>query len=216
MPAYALHKISIFDPLRDTYLSPRHPSLRNMPLAHHLILSFYGFWLPNDERGSWSDRVRKYELRRFGPVTRVTTRRSFADSPFDPIRREEMRYVLKHHPVQITGQQARLVASGFAYAYAECEYKTHACAIMPNHVHLVIARHGRPIEKIASHLKAKATRHLNGAGMNPLPRSPWSKGHWVVYLNTPQQVMNAIRYTQNNPVKDGLRKQTWKFVTPYV
>ena len=32
----------------------------------HVIFSTYGFWLPNDPRGSWSDWVRRWELVRFG------------------------------------------------------------------------------------------------------------------------------------------------------
>eukprot|EP00752_Nemacystus_decipiens_P014439 g12848.t1 len=87
-----------------------------------------------------------------------------------------MRYILKHNPVSITGEQARLVASGFAHAYAEADYNALACAILPNHAHLVIARQERPIEKIAPHLKSRATRRLNDANNNPLPRSPWAKG----------------------------------------
>jgi hypothetical protein len=48
-------------------------------LASHVIVSAYGFWLPNEERGSWSDFVRKYELwRDFGPATKVDTTRSVA------------------------------------------------------------------------------------------------------------------------------------------
>ena len=31
-------------------------------LAYHLILTNYGFWLPNDPRGSWSEFVRAWEL----------------------------------------------------------------------------------------------------------------------------------------------------------
>ena len=34
--------------------------------GYHVILPMYGFWLPNDPRGSWSDFVRKWELVRFG------------------------------------------------------------------------------------------------------------------------------------------------------
>lgn len=184
-----------------------------MVLAYHVILSFYGFWLPNDERGSWSDRVRKNELRRFGPATRVTTRRSLADQPFDPDRRDAMRYALKYRPVRLNGEQARLVATGFAHACEEGGYTAFACAILPNHAHLALARHDRDVKKIASHLKSRATRRLNNADNNPLPRSPWAKGQWVVYLNTEQAVDNAIRYTENNPVKDGLKPQNWKFVT---
>ena len=29
--------------------------------GYHLILPMYGFWLPNDPRGSWSEYVRRWE-----------------------------------------------------------------------------------------------------------------------------------------------------------
>lgn len=183
-----------------------------MVRAYHVILSCYGFWLPNDERGSWSERVRKYELQYFGPATKVTTRRSLADQPFDPIRRRAMRDALKYPPVRLTGEQARLIASGFAKACEEAGYRVLACAVMPNHVHLVIARHERPIETIVSHLKAKATQRLNRAGQNPLPRSPWARGDWTVFLDSDEAIERAIRYVENNPPKDGLKPQVWKFV----
>ena len=31
-------------------------------IAYHLIYTTYGFWLPNDPRGSWSDFVRCWGL----------------------------------------------------------------------------------------------------------------------------------------------------------
>lgn len=186
-----------------------------MVLAYHLILSFYGFWLPNDERGSWSQRVRKIELQRFGPATKVNTRQSRANQPFNAERRQQMREALNHPALRINGTQAREVAKGFAKASAEADYRVLACAIMPNHVHLVIAKHQRSIETIAAHLKSRATQQLNIAELNPLPRSPWAKGHWVVYLNSDPQVRHAIRYANNNPIKDGLKPQHWKFVKPF-
>ena len=49
-------------------------------LAAHVIFTAYGFWLPNDPRGSWSDFVASWELLKFGRATKVTTRASgFAD-----------------------------------------------------------------------------------------------------------------------------------------
>ena len=38
----------------------------HMVLASHVIIGMYGFWLPNDERGSWSDFVGSWEVLRFG------------------------------------------------------------------------------------------------------------------------------------------------------
>ncbi len=39
--------------------------------ANHLIFTAYGFWLPNDPRGSWSNYVRAYELYQAGPATKL-------------------------------------------------------------------------------------------------------------------------------------------------
>ena len=49
-----------------------------MILAYHSIFSMYGFWLPNDPRGSGSDYVANWDLFRFGPATKVNTRHSVA------------------------------------------------------------------------------------------------------------------------------------------
>src|SRR4051812_43899841 len=40
---------------------PRHPE-KSMIVGYHVIFSTYGFWLPNDPRGSWSDFVGSWEL----------------------------------------------------------------------------------------------------------------------------------------------------------
>ena len=38
--------------------------------GYHVIFGAYGFWLPNDPRGSWSDFVGAWELLKFGPATK--------------------------------------------------------------------------------------------------------------------------------------------------
>src|SRR5690349_3226555 len=112
-----------------------------MVLAYHLILSFYGFWLPNDPRGSWSEWVASWDLFRYGPATKVDTDESVAHAPHDRIARQEAKKALRYPPVLLTGGQARAVARGFALACEEGGYETFACAILPDHVHLVLARH---------------------------------------------------------------------------
>src|SRR5688500_18248712 len=47
-------------------------------IGFHIIGCTYGFWLPNDERGSGSDFVRSEALTRFGPANPVTHQRSVA------------------------------------------------------------------------------------------------------------------------------------------
>src|SRR5262249_39101106 len=123
----------------------------------HAILGAYGFWLPNDPRGSWSDFVGRWELLRFGKATKVETHRSLAFQPHDRKLRLAAKRALKFPPVQFTGQQALAIATGFAQAANESSCAIHACAILPEHVHLVIRRHERSIRRIAGHLRARAT-----------------------------------------------------------
>jgi hypothetical protein len=53
-------------------------------IAYHVIVTNYGFWLPNDPRGSWSDFVRSWKLfLAAGPATKTDTRRSVANKGHD-------------------------------------------------------------------------------------------------------------------------------------
>ena len=48
--------------------------------GYHVILPHYGFWLPNDPRGSWSLFVASWELAKFGKTTRHLEQRTLAQS----------------------------------------------------------------------------------------------------------------------------------------
>ena len=50
---------------------------------YHLIVTGYGFWLPNDPRGSWTDFVGSWEIYKFGTGTKTTETRSLAHDPHD-------------------------------------------------------------------------------------------------------------------------------------
>lgn len=55
-----------------------------MVIGYHVIFGTYGFWLPNDPRGSGSDFVWSEELFRFGgKATKVETRHSVAGVKHD-------------------------------------------------------------------------------------------------------------------------------------
>ena len=196
-----------------------------MVRAYHVVFSTYGFWLPNDPRGSWSDFVRSWEIARFGKASKVNTRRSLAHTPHDVRLRQRAKRALKYPAVVLAGVQARAVGHGFAIAVAKSGYCIHACSILPQHVHLVVARHRLPVEQIIAHLKGAATLRLIDEGRHPLKNcrtsrrstpTPWSqrKG-WVVYLSDKGDIRRAIRYVEENPIKEGKRRQTWSFVVPF-
>jgi REP element-mobilizing transposase RayT len=187
-----------------------------MVIAYHCIFGMYGFWLPNDPRGSGSDYIGSWELFRYGPATRRRSPRSLAHVEHDRAERRAAKLALRFPPVELSGAQARAAVEGFALAAWEGEYAVHACAIMPNHVHLVIGRHARDIRRIVAHLKGRATQTLIQRELWPDDHRPiWGEHSWSVFLNNADSVEHAIAYVEDNPVKEGKRPQKWSFVQEF-
>jgi REP element-mobilizing transposase RayT len=194
-----------------------------MILAAHLIFSAYGFWLSNDPRGSWSDFIRQWELLRYGPATKTDERRSLAARPHNSALRAAAKRELMYEPVIFSGAQALAIANGLGDVIRRTGCVVHACAIMPDHVHLVVARHHYEIQKLANLLKGGATTRLRKSGLDPfsgcpqdrVAPSPWAHKYWKVWLDSAEDVLRAIDYVDNNPIREGLKPQIWKFVKPY-
>ncbi len=195
-----------------------------MVIAYHAIFTAYGFWLPNDPRGSWSDFVASWELFKYGPATKTDTRRSVAGASHNQVFRKQAKQGLKYPPVNFTGIQARAIGQGFAEAIKHFDYMVHACSILPDHVHLVVARHTHKIETIVAQLKGQSTKRMTAQDIHPmLPfrtgsvaiPTCWARKCWKVFLNDATDVTRAIRYVEANPGKECLPAQSWRFVTPY-
>lgn len=151
-----------------------------MILGYHFIFSAYGFWLPNDPRGSWSEVVCQFELLRYGPATKVSTTKSVATAKHDRGLREKAKEALKYPPVCFTGKQAVLIARGFGVAKVQHDYEINALAIVPDHVHLVMRTHDsiQPCQ-IAAHLKAKATSELGSHDQHSLAPFSSASGEFL-------------------------------------
>jgi len=195
-----------------------------MILGSHVIISAYGFWLPNDPRGSWSDFVGSWELFRFGKATKVDTHHSLASQKHNHGVRLSAKRVLKYPPVKFDGKQVGAIGRGFADCVEKNDMTIWACSILSEHVHLVVARHDYDVRQIVNQLKGYATRQLAREEVHPMRpfstkdnRLPkvWGRGCWVVYLSSEADIKRAIRYVDNNPSKEGKPLQRWGFVNGY-
>jgi REP element-mobilizing transposase RayT len=187
-----------------------------MILAYHSIFSMYGFWMPKDPRGSGSNYIAAWNLFRYGSATKTDSRRSVAAAPHDRATRLAARHALRYPPVLLTGVQAVSVVDAFRTACDEASYRIHSCAVLPDHVHLVIGRHERNIRQIVGHLKSRATRLLKQRGRWDVDGRPvWGAHGWNVFLDDLTAVNRAIRYVEQNPVKEGKKPQRWSLVTPF-
>ena len=194
-----------------------------MIVGHHIIFCAYGFWLPNDPRGSWSDFVGSWDLFRYGPATKTTTRRSVAGKAHDRTLRAEAKMALDRPPVKFSDVQIQSVANGFGEYVKESRIAVWACAIMSDHVHLAVGQLSMEPRQLVIQLKGSATQRLHKDNLHPFGdtkldngRSPkcFARGEWKVYLDPPD-VPRAIQYVENNPIKEGRPKQQWDFITKY-
>ena len=193
-------------------------------LAYHLIITTYGFWLPNDPRGSWSDFVRAWELFKFGgPATRMVERRSVARDKHDRRLRLEAKQHLVRKAVEFNGIQARAVVRGFGEYCRKSNCVIHACSVLPCHVHMVVKRHRYSIEKVSQQMKGAATRELIREGLHPFGEvryrngvtpTPWARRCWSVFLDCDEDIRRAMEYVERNPIKEGKKAQQWNFVSP--
>ena len=99
-----------------------------------------------------------------------------------------------------------------------------AAAILDDHVHFVFKRHTYKSEMVNNLLKGEATRALVEAGLHPFAREVapgerpppcWGREWWTVYIDDEAHLREAIRYVEDNPLKDGRPRQKWDFVVPY-
>jgi REP element-mobilizing transposase RayT len=194
-------------------------------LAFHAIFSVYGFWLPNDPRGSWSEWVAAWDIfRSGGRATKVSTRRSMAGVRHDAAQRQAVKLSLKHPPVQFTGAQALAVSRGFVTAIRKSGHRILACTILPDHVHMVIRASRYSPRRIVGHMKREAALQLLGEKLHPFQHergekeklpSCWAENSWCVYLDELSDVRRAIRYVELNPAKEHKPCQRWSFVESF-
>jgi REP element-mobilizing transposase RayT len=178
-----------------------------MIIAYHAIFTTYGTWLPNDPRGSYSKAVYNAELAELGEI------RYGRQSP-QPGRPQIRRFRaaamqrLSRPPYHLNNDTRSVVAAAFARVVDRLQLCVPACAIMNDHVHILVGRSKYTIEYLVNQLKGAATRTLD------LDRTPWTKGCWKVFLNDEDVLRAAEKYVIANPEAAGLEPQQWGFTRP--
>lgn len=135
-----------------------------MILAWHLVWTAYGWWFPNDPRGSWSKEIWKPGLKCL--AASFTRRNRRGRKPVQPTPPQLRRWLdtaqkqLKYRPV-ILDSQARNIARAAITKQAQLnQYELLALTVMPEHVHVVVRAHEHKYERIVRGFKAVSAREL--------------------------------------------------------
>jgi REP element-mobilizing transposase RayT len=184
-------------------------------IAYHLIWTAYGWWLPNDPRGSGSTQVRRNVIAELGVLHSGRKRVQPADRE---VRRfYEQAAAILRHPLLTFDQAARDEAGrAFAHVIETERYTCYACAIMPDHVHLLIRKHKHLAEEMMEAFKEASRVAVRAAGHRTAGHPTWAEGGgWKVFLDEPEEVRRTVGYIRRNPLPLGLPEQHWPFVKEY-
>ncbi len=183
-------------------------------IAHHIMWTLYGWWLPNDPRGSTSNAIRSDWVAELGDVHQGRKQvqpagweiRAFYQQAAD---------VLKHPLLSFSCDELAVVGGVLGDVISELNYTCYACAVMPDHVHLVVRKHRDKAEEMIEGVQALSRERLGEVGVREVGHPTWTRGGWKVFLDHPDEVWRTVRYVEANPVKMGLAGQAWDWVTAY-
>jgi REP element-mobilizing transposase RayT len=176
--------------------------------------TLYGWWLPNDLRGSTSRVIRRDLVAELGEL-------HFGRKQVQPAGKDIRAFyvqaaeVLKHALLAFSPDEFPSVAEAIGRAIIECNYTCYACAIMPDHVHLVIRKHRDLADSMIEKIQSLSRKRLIDMGLRNAEHPVWTRGGWKVFLDHPDEVRRTIGYVEDNPRKLRLPVQHWPFVTTY-
>jgi REP element-mobilizing transposase RayT len=185
-----------------------------MIAGYHLIWTIYGSWLPNDPRGSSSHEIRASPLEELGEI-------HFGRKKVQPcskiIRKfyQEAKPKLKHEIMVFSDDEIALLAEAFAATITNRRYTCYGCAIMPDHVHILIRKHRDQAEEMIALLQDDSWQRLIDEKRRPSDHPVWGGPGWKVYLNSCEDIERTVRYIRDNPIKAGKAPQQWDFVHAY-
>jgi REP element-mobilizing transposase RayT len=186
----------------------------HMVLGYHLVATAYGWWLPNDLRGSTSRTIRNDILRELGELHYGRKRVQPASRDIRAFY-ERAREVLKHELLEFSEADRLVVAEAFGDAINRNRYTCYACALMRDHVHLCIRKHKHQAEEMIANLHEASRLLLIARGLRPADHPVWGGPGWKVFLDSTDDLWRTVGYIEQNPSKSHQAPQHHPFVTTY-
>lgn len=185
-----------------------------MVIGYHIILTGYGHWLPNDPRGSMSHEV-------FSPDLMPLAEHHFGRRKIQPSKEMlrtffvEAQQRLKHPILWWEEAERQAMGTAFGEIVREKRLTCHACAILPNHVHLLMRKHRIQTEEMPEALKERTRTTFRKTKLVEKEHPIYSDRQCHVYKSDVQAMRSCVRYIESNCRKHKLPQQNHDFVTPY-
>jgi len=160
---------------------------------------------------TWSPEIAQFAEIHFG-------RRQEQDQPSPQEIKEFHRAVrphLQHEIIWFNAAERQALADAFSVVVRRERLTCYACAILSNHVHLLIRKHRMQAEEMSQRLKDSGRVVLREAGLTPPDHPVFSTDSCHIYKSDTNAMWNCIRYIERNYEKHGIKNERCPFVTPY-
>lgn len=184
-----------------------------MILGHHLIWTVYGWWLPNDPRCTSSHEIRVEPLASLGAM-------HYGRQHPGPSRQQLQEFhasaqdVLAHPVLLLSDEEIAIVGKALGEVIEERGYTCYACAILPEHVHMLVRRHRDYAEVMLEAFQEESREALLDAGRRLRVHPVWGGPGWKVFQDSPEGMVRVERYILDNLSKAGRPPQPWPFIKP--
>lgn len=185
-----------------------------MIIAHHLILTGYGHWLPNDPRGSMSGKVYTERLGELGEPH--CGRRK--DQPSRGELRAFHRRAAEGLALPVLwwdSAERQALVDAFGEVVVGEKLTCYACAVLNNHTHLLIRTHRLKGDEMVGLLKSAGRTVMRDQNLAPQLHPIFSADSCDVFKSDPKSVRTCIQYIDRNHTKHRLTALTCNFVVPY-
>ena len=159
--------------------------------ALHITWTTYGSWLPGDERGSVSNRLK--------PEGGFDRKQNTPGAPLmsDEFTRESARRNQTNPTVLLTREQAGWVAEELVAVATKEGWRILRAAVMYNHTHVVVI--DCPDNGPAVQRKLKGVTQAALSRRNGRPRKWWTDGGSDRCKHDPEAIEAAINYDAKQP-----------------
>lgn len=185
-----------------------------MVIGHHLILTGYGHWLPNDPRGSMSREVSASKLRDLGPHHHG---RRFVQPPVQRLRefRHRAQPLLDYPILWFDDAKRQALMEAFGQVVREHSLTCYACAVLRNHVHMLIRKHRLKGEVMIELLKTAGRDTLRTLGMTPPDHPVFSTDICDIFKSDVCAMRTCVEYIEGQYPKHRLHPIRCDFLVRY-
>ena len=183
-------------------------------IAHHIILTGYGHWLPNDPRGSMSDEVHVPKIAELGPAHQG---RKPVQPPPSELRafHKAAKERLALPVLWWNDADRQALADALGGVVTAHGLTCYMCAVLRDHVHLLLRRHRLRGDQMISTMKDAGREALVAQGIAPEGHPVFIADSCDVYKRTPVEVRGCVNYIWLNYSKHKLSPASCSWVCRY-